>query len=129
MSTMLDAGITTELNPPPVLGTKTLCVKNVPHAVWQRARQNALASNLSFGDYIVKLLSTAGPFPPAPRSVWDTLLGSVSPLTTETAEPSGTHRIGLTSTEAVEGSGPTPALAAGRGYSASPPRPDSRNSP
>lgn len=56
MSTTLAPEPTTKATPPPGPSTKTLSVKNVPHAVWQRARQNALASNLSFGDYVVRLL-------------------------------------------------------------------------
>lgn len=73
MSTTLAPESTMEANPTPGPGTKTLCVKNVPYAVWQRARQNALASNLRFGDYLVKLLGTAGPFPPPARSAWEAL--------------------------------------------------------
>ena len=61
MSNTLTPDPTTESTPPPGPGTKTLSVKNVPHSIWQRARQNALASNLSFGEYVVKLLNTAGP--------------------------------------------------------------------
>jgi hypothetical protein len=76
MSTPLTPEPTTEATPPPGPGTKTLSVKNIPHAVWQRARQNALASNLSFGDYVVKLLGTAGPFVPPAQSGWEALTGS-----------------------------------------------------
>lgn len=54
----------TEATSPPGPGTKTLSVKNVPHPVWQRARQNALASNLNFGDYVIGVLADAGPLLP-----------------------------------------------------------------
>ena len=67
MSTTPTPESTTELTPPPGPGTKTLSVKHVPHAVWRRARQNALASNLSFGDYVVKLLACSGPVVPGVR--------------------------------------------------------------
>ena len=69
--------------------SRTLSVKNVPHDVWQRARQNALASNLSFGDYVVKLLGAAGPLPPGP-SEWDKLLGTGSPKSSVTEDTSHT---------------------------------------
>ena len=61
MNSTLAPDPATESTPPPGPGTKTLSVKNVPHAIWQRARQNALASNLSFGDYVVQLLEVSRP--------------------------------------------------------------------
>jgi hypothetical protein len=69
MSTTLSPGFTGESTPPPGPGTKTLSVKNVPHAVWHRARLNALASNLSFGDYVVQLLASCVPLLPAPKKI------------------------------------------------------------
>ena len=89
MSNTLTPDPTTESTPPPGPGTKTLSVKNVPHAIWQRARQNALTSNLSFGDYIVKLLGTAEPFLLPHTSAWDSLSGAGSPNSTEVTETSG----------------------------------------
>lgn len=103
MSTTLTPEPTTEATPPPGPGTKTLSVKSIPHAVWQRARQNALASNLSFGDYVVKLLGTAGPFPPPQKSEWDNLLEPCSPNAPANLDPPDTHSLPSTSTDAREG--------------------------
>ena len=97
--------LTPEPTLPPGPGTKTLCVKNVPHAVWQRARQNALASNLSFGDYVVKLLGTAGPFAPPARSAWDTLAGAPSTGTAVPADTPNTHHSPALTTDGPKGSG------------------------
>ncbi len=36
-------------------------VKHVPNDVWCRARQNALASNLSFREFVIRLLATSSP--------------------------------------------------------------------
>ena len=80
-------------------GTKTLSVKNVPHAVWRRARQNALASNLGFGDYVVKLLGASAPFPPPYGPNGASPLGSSPTSTTGPSEPSGKVPTGLASTE------------------------------
>jgi hypothetical protein len=44
---------------------KTLSVRNVPLAIWQRARQNALASNLPFGEFVIRTLAGSIPFPAA----------------------------------------------------------------
>lgn len=85
-------------------GTKTLSVKNVPHAVWQRARQNALASNLSFGDYVVKLLGTAGPFPPTAQTPWDILTGSPLTGTAPPEDTPDTHHSPARTTDGPKGS-------------------------
>lgn len=79
MNTTLTPEPTAGLTFPPMPGSKTLSVKNIPCAIWQRARQNAIASNLSFGEYVVKLLGTSGPFPLPLVSAWDQLLGTDSP--------------------------------------------------
>lgn len=42
---------------------RALSMRDVPYTVWQRARQNALASNLSFREYVIRVLETSGPFP------------------------------------------------------------------
>jgi len=60
MSTSLTPDPTSESSRPGPR-TKTLSVKNVPHSVWQRARQNTLASNLSFAEYVVQILANSGP--------------------------------------------------------------------
>jgi len=44
--------------------TVELHVRNVPQAVWLRARHAALASRLRFGQYVIRLLEQAEPFPP-----------------------------------------------------------------
>ena len=41
--------------------TVELHVRNVPRAVWLKARQAALASRLRFGQYVIKLLEQAEP--------------------------------------------------------------------
>jgi hypothetical protein len=48
--------------------TVELHVRNVPRAVWLKARQEALASRLRFGKYIIKLLENAGPVSPPQTS-------------------------------------------------------------
>ncbi|MHB1422846.1 MAG: hypothetical protein ACYC3I_06570 [Gemmataceae bacterium] len=45
--------------------TRGVNIRSVPYAVWQRARQNALASNLPFKAYVIRVLAESGPFPPA----------------------------------------------------------------
>lgn len=45
--------------------TVELHVRNVPRAVWLKARNAALASRLRFGRYVIKLLENAGPLPPS----------------------------------------------------------------
>lgn len=40
-------------------------VKGVPRAVWCRARFNALLSDLSFKDYVIRLLAEGSHFRPA----------------------------------------------------------------
>jgi len=102
MSTSLTPDPTSESSRPGPR-TKTLSVKNVPHAIWQRARQNAMASNLSFGDYVVKLLDIAGPFPPPQTSAWDSLSGAGSPNATSQPQALDTHSLPSTSTDAREG--------------------------
>jgi hypothetical protein len=47
--------------------TVELHVRNVPRAVWLKARQAALASRLRFGQYVIKLLENAGPTPLSSR--------------------------------------------------------------
>lgn len=42
----------------------TLNVKDVPYEVWKRARRNAEDSDMSFGQYVIRLLSECTPFPP-----------------------------------------------------------------
>ena len=44
--------------------TVELHVRNVPRAVWLKARQAALASRLRFGQYVIKLLENAEPVSP-----------------------------------------------------------------
>ena len=44
--------------------TVELHVRNVPRAVWLKARHAALASRLRFGQYVIKLLEQASPLPP-----------------------------------------------------------------
>lgn len=104
MSTTLTPDPATDSAPPPGPGTKTLSVKNVPHAVWQRARQNALASNLSFGDYVVKLLGTAGPFPPPAQTPWDILTGSPLTGTPPPVDTPDTHHSPARTTDGPKGS-------------------------
>ena len=48
--------------------TVELHVRNVPRAVWLKARQAALASRLRFGQYVIKLLETAEPLALEPQS-------------------------------------------------------------
>ena len=36
-------------------------VKKVPYIIWQRARHNAIASHLTFGDYLIAVLATCNP--------------------------------------------------------------------
>lgn len=96
--------LTPDPAPIPGPGTKTLSVKNVPHAVWQRARQNALASNLSFGDYVVKLLGTAGPFPPPAQSLWAILGGSPPTGTAAPEDTPDTHHSPNPTTDGPKGS-------------------------
>ena len=48
--------------------TVELHVRNVPRAVWLKARQAALASRLRFGQYVIKLLENAGPVSPPQTS-------------------------------------------------------------
>lgn len=91
MSTTITPEPATESPSQPTPGPKTLSIKNVPHAVWRRARQNALASNLSFADYVVRLLGTAGPLSPAAPSPWDTLVGPPSTGTAVRADTLRTH--------------------------------------
>lgn len=43
--------------------TVELHVRNVPRAVWLKARNAALVSRLRFGQYVIKLLENAGPVP------------------------------------------------------------------
>ncbi len=40
--------------------TVELHVKRVPRAIWLKARQQALAQKLSFRDYVIRVLETAG---------------------------------------------------------------------
>jgi len=40
---------------------RSVHVKQVPVAIWCKARQNALASGLSFKDYVIQLLASSGP--------------------------------------------------------------------
>ena len=62
--TLPDEAIAQALEP----DTVELHVRNVPRAVWLKARQAALASRLRFGQYIIRLLENADPVtvtPPA----------------------------------------------------------------
>lgn len=43
-------------------GTRGVNIRGVPFAIWQRARQNALLSNLPFKAYIIRLLAQSQPF-------------------------------------------------------------------
>lgn len=45
--------------------TVELHVRNVPRAVWLKARNAALVSRLRFGQYVIKLLEQAEPLAPA----------------------------------------------------------------
>ena len=51
---------TTAVAPIPA-ATHDLHVKGVPLDVWQHARHNALLSNLSFKDYVIRTLAASGP--------------------------------------------------------------------
>ena len=42
--------------------TRGVNIRGVPYAIWQRARQNALLSNLPFKAYIIRLLAQSQPF-------------------------------------------------------------------
>jgi hypothetical protein len=46
--------------------TVELHVKRVPRAIWLKARQQALAQKLSFRDYVIRVLETAGLEQPVP---------------------------------------------------------------
>ena len=41
--------------------THTLNVRRVPHRVWARARVNAVASNMPFREYVIRLLEQSTP--------------------------------------------------------------------
>lgn len=58
--TLPGAGIAQNLDP----DTVELHVRNVPRAIWLKARQSALASRLRFGQYVIKLLEKAEPLQP-----------------------------------------------------------------
>lgn len=45
--------------------TVSIHVKGVPKVIWRRARENAIASELAFKHYILKVLEQCQPFPPA----------------------------------------------------------------
>ena len=61
--------------------TVELHVRNVPRAVWLKARHAALASRLRFGRYVIQLLEQAEPLPPAvsPLPVQGSFTPTVSP--------------------------------------------------
>jgi len=40
---------------------RVLNVSGVPHDIWQRARGNALASDMTFRDYVIQLLKHSVP--------------------------------------------------------------------
>ena len=42
---------------------KTINIRHVPFGVWKHARQNAMASDMAFGDYVIRLLSNGGSYP------------------------------------------------------------------
>lgn len=42
---------------------RTVNIRRVPAWVWKRARQNALASDMSFQDYVTMLLAESQPYP------------------------------------------------------------------
>lgn len=42
--------------------TRGVNIRGVPFAIWQRARQNALLSNMAFKAYIIRLLAQSQPF-------------------------------------------------------------------
>lgn len=44
--------------------TRILNVAGVPFHVWQKARANALASDIPFRDYVIWLLETSEPIAP-----------------------------------------------------------------
>lgn len=44
--------------------TRILNVAGVPFHVWQKARANALASDIPFRDYVIKLLENSEPVAP-----------------------------------------------------------------
>jgi hypothetical protein len=78
-------------NPPTVPNlepdTVELHVRNVPRAVWLKARNAALASRLRFGRYVIKLLENAGPLPLTPP-LHPTGIFCESPSPTEAASNS-----------------------------------------
>ena len=45
--------------------TKAVNIRDVPAWVWVRARQNALASRMSFQEYVTMLLADSEPYPTA----------------------------------------------------------------
>jgi hypothetical protein len=49
--------------------TVELHVRNVPRAVWLKARNAALVSRLRFGQYVIKLLENANPVSPPDPSI------------------------------------------------------------
>ena len=57
----------TERVPPPATEqeTRSVNIRGLPYAVWQKARQNALASNLPFKEYVIRVLAESEPFSPA----------------------------------------------------------------
>lgn len=48
-------------------GFRDVHIKKVPEPIWRKARHNALASSLSFRDYVIHLLDQCQPCPPAER--------------------------------------------------------------
>jgi hypothetical protein len=48
--------------------TVSIHVKGVPKAIWLRARENAIASELAFKHYLLKVFEQCQPFPPAHAS-------------------------------------------------------------
>lgn len=53
----------------PVQGqaTHVLHIKDIPIEVWMKAKQNAVASDLSWKDYVIRLLDESRSFPPRRR--------------------------------------------------------------
>ncbi len=45
--------------------TRGVNIRGVPYAVWQKARRNALASNLPFKEYVIRVLAESEPLVPA----------------------------------------------------------------
>ena len=66
----MSTGTVPEASTPQTLEPDTveLHVRNVPRAVWLKARQAALASRLRFGQYVIKLLENAEPVSPPQTS-------------------------------------------------------------